>query len=322
MEDDVQAAKDAGAKWVIVIMHKGPYTTSNHATDSDIMGPNGVRTLVAPIMSELGIDLVLQGHDHIYARSKPIKSDGAAASADKITEIVHGQTTEYTVNPDGAIYLIPSTAGPKVYYKNTKISDPSNSSYVSGYFDLFEVADEHHAAVYGPDPGDPSRPVRGQIQNFESITIDGSKLTVVSYEIDQSKYNAEPYVIEQFGISKPEPAGATIKSLSVVDGNQQPVTGSLEHGKQYYLTWKARKNSDGSLPGLAIVEALRGSQPVFLNAVNGISVSGDRDTEYSALFQPATTGTFTIKGFFWNGWSNNASWLSLADPAEITINVN
>ncbi len=139
------------------------------------MGPNGVRTLVAPIMSELGIDLVLQGHDHIYARSKPIKSDGTAASADKITEIVNGQTTEYTVNPDGAIYLIPSTAGPKVYYKNTKISDPSNSSYVPGYFDLFEVADEHHAAVYGPDPGDPSRPVRGQIQNFESITIDGSK---------------------------------------------------------------------------------------------------------------------------------------------------
>ncbi len=33
MEDDVQAAKDVGAKWIIVIIHKGPYTTSNHATE-------------------------------------------------------------------------------------------------------------------------------------------------------------------------------------------------------------------------------------------------------------------------------------------------
>ncbi len=196
LREDIQAARNAGAKWIIAVLHKGPYTTSNHATDSDIMGPNGVRTLVAPIMSDLGIDLVLQGHDHIYARSKPIKSDGTAAPTDKITETLNGQKIEYTVNPDGTIYLIPNTAGAKVYYKNKTI-DP-------GYFDLFEVADEHHAAVYGPDPSDPSRPVRSQIQNFEDITIDGDRLTVVSYEIDQSRYNAEPYIIDQFGIIKDE----------------------------------------------------------------------------------------------------------------------
>ncbi len=194
MKDDITAAKASGAEWIIVDMHKGPYTTSNHATDNDIIGPNGVRTLVAPIMEELGVDLVLQGHDHIYARSKPIQSDGTAAPADKVTKTLNGQTIEYTVNPDGTIYLIPSTAGPKVYYKNKTI-DPS-------YYDLFEVADESHAAPYGPDPGDPTRPVRSQIQNFESITIDGKLLTVVSYEIDQSKNNAEPYIIDQFGISK------------------------------------------------------------------------------------------------------------------------
>jgi len=753
LRDDVQAARDAGAKWIIVDLHKGPYTTSNHATDSDIMGPNGVRTLVAPIMSDLGIDLVLQGHDHIYARSKSIKSDGTAAPTDKITETLNGQKIEYTVNPDGTIYLIPSTAGAKVYYRNKTI-DP-------GYFNLFEVADEHHAAVYGPDPNDPSRPVRGQIQNFEGITIDGDRLTVVSYEIDQSKYNAQPYIIDQFGIYKddskpknvilligdgmgfehveaardaagghlnmddvndavgrmttnsanaditdsssaatamasgykinnnvlgllpdgtsvptilelaedkgmasglvtttqiahatpagfathvthrnqfnkiaaqyfdnfaakskpievlmgggqenfddraayynrtgksysddndtrnllgefaaqgyqyaenaaalssvsaatcdkllglfhpnngltqevdrpadcPEPhlvdmtgkalevlakdsdgfflmveggqidwashandfennigetlafddaveaaldfqaahpdtliivtadhetggltyngpndyswssvdhtaamapvmaegpgaelfngtidntdiarkiaqllslskplvlqrsgavaglptqftatsiglavadakitvkkgvnnilatlttdgsgkacytfkdageysvfvskdgysdsgwiplnigvatAGATISSLSVLDGNQNPVSGALTRGKQYYLKWTARKNSDGSLSGLAIVEALYGSQPVFLNAAN-LQVNGGQNTEYSVLFQPASSGNYTVKGLYWNGWSNNASWQFLADPVESSINVN
>jgi len=193
LKDDVKTAKAAGAKWVIVIMHKGPYTTSNHATDNDIMGANGVRTKVAPILAELGIDFVLQGHDHIYARTSPIKA-GAATPAAKITEMLNGKTIEYTMKPDGTIYLIPSTAGPKVYYKNKKI-DPH-------YYDLFEVADEHHAAVYGPDKNDTRRPMRGQIQNFIGITIDGSKLTAVSYEIDQNKNNAEPYIIDQFGISK------------------------------------------------------------------------------------------------------------------------
>ncbi len=193
LKDDVKAAKAAGAQWIIVGMHKGPYTTSEHATDEDIMGTNGVRTLAAPIMEELGVDLVLQGHDHIYARSKPIKN-GVATPATRITETLNGKTIEYVVQPNGTIYLIPGTAGPKVYYKNKKINPR--------YFDLFEVADENHAAGYRSDPNDLSRPVRSQIQNFVGITIDGSKLTAVSYEIDQSKYDAKPYIIDQFGISK------------------------------------------------------------------------------------------------------------------------
>ncbi|WKL05232.1 metallophosphoesterase [Paenibacillus amylolyticus] len=73
MKQDVEEAKAAGAEWIIVNIHKGLYTTSNHATDSDIIGANGVRNKIAPLMNELGIDLVLQGHDHIYARTKPIK---------------------------------------------------------------------------------------------------------------------------------------------------------------------------------------------------------------------------------------------------------
>jgi len=196
LKKDVKAAKANGAKWVIVNIHKGPYTTSNHATDDDIIGPNGVRNQVAPLMAELDIDFVLQGHDHIYARTKPIKSDGSASQAEKIKETKKGQTIEYTVNPEGSIYLIPATAGPKVYYKN------QNSVLGEAYYNLFEVADENHAAIYGPDPSDSRRPVRGQIQNFVGITINKNKLTAVTYEIDQNKNYAKPYIIDQFGIIK------------------------------------------------------------------------------------------------------------------------
>ncbi|MDM5295124.1 metallophosphoesterase family protein [Peribacillus simplex] len=196
LKEDVKAAKANGSKWVILNIHKGPYTTSNHATDDDIMDPNGVRNQVAPLMAELDIDFVLQGHDHIYARTKPITSNGTASETEKITETKKGQTVEYTVNPDGAIYLIPATAGPKVYYKN---QDPVLGE---AFYNLFEVADENHSAIYGPDPSNNTRPVRGQIQNFVGITMDKDKLTAATYEIDQNKNNAEPYIIDQFGIIK------------------------------------------------------------------------------------------------------------------------
>lgn len=204
LKQDVQQAKKAGAQWIIVNIHKGPYTTSNHATDSDIMGANGVRNKIAPIMAELEIDFVLQGHDHIYARTKPIKADGKAAEPVKITEMLNGEKLEYSVNPDGTIYLIPATAGPKVYYKN-----PS-PDLGDAYYNLFERAEENHAAKYGPDPNDNRRPKRSQVQNFVGITIDGGKLTAVTYEIDQNLNGAQPFIIDQFGIvkkddSKPNP---------------------------------------------------------------------------------------------------------------------
>ncbi|WP_193726926.1 S-layer homology domain-containing protein [Paenibacillus guangzhouensis] len=196
LKQDVSAAKKAGKKWIIVNIHKGPYTTSNHATDKDIMGANGVRTKVAPLMAELGIDFVVQGHDHIYARTKPIKKDGTAAATEKITETVNGKKLEYTVRPDGTIYMIPATAGPKVYYKNKK------PELGDTFYNLFELAEENHAAKYGPDPSDNTRPMRSQVQNFVKVTIDGDKLTAITYEIDQNINDAKPFIVDQFGINK------------------------------------------------------------------------------------------------------------------------
>jgi len=199
LEADATIAKeDEQIDWIIAVMHKGPYTTSGHATDDDIMNEdNGVRANVAPLFNQLGIDLVLQGHDHIYARTQPIK-DGEATKVTTVVEEQDGKEIEYNVNPDGTIYLIPNTAGPKVYYKNVDMN--------SSYYDLFEVADEHSAAKYGADPNDKSRPLRSQIQNFVEFNIDGNKLTGITYEIDQNKDNAEPNIVDTFGIIKQQEA--------------------------------------------------------------------------------------------------------------------
>lgn len=192
LKKDAISAKKRGIKWIITTIHKGPYTTSNHATDIDIIGAYGVRTKVATLFDDIGVDLVFQGHDHIYARTKVIK-DGKSEKSNKVTEIINGNKVDFEKNPNGTIYMIPSTGGPKVYYKNKKID--------ASYYDLFEKANEHSAAKYGNDPKDSSRPLRGSIQNFAGINIDNNKLTVTVYEIDQ-KTDKSPYIIDQFGIIK------------------------------------------------------------------------------------------------------------------------
>lgn len=196
LKADSKAAAERGVDWQIAVVHKGPYTTSNHATDEDIVNEeNGVRPVVAPIFAELKIDLVLQGHDHIYAISKPINAEGEAVETEMITEDYNGHEANYFKSPEGVIYMIPNTAGPKVYYKNKTIEEID-----AEYYDKFYRADEHSAAKYS-GPEDESRPPRSIIQNFFEITVEADKINVVVYEIDRN-VSDEPYIIDVMGIVK------------------------------------------------------------------------------------------------------------------------
>jgi 3',5'-cyclic AMP phosphodiesterase CpdA len=49
-----------------VIFHQAPYSSADHPNDPDVVG---LRENFTPILSTLGINLVLNGHDHDYARS-------------------------------------------------------------------------------------------------------------------------------------------------------------------------------------------------------------------------------------------------------------
>lgn len=164
-------------------------------------------------------------------------------------------------------------------------------------------------------------------KTLASLTADGNGKASYTfakdgqYQVTATKDGYLDSPAATLGIVHPVSGAATITGLTVQDENHQAVTGGLTRGKQYYLTWKAKKNDAGSLPGLAILEVLGGSQPVFLNAAR-LQVPGSPDTEYSVLFQPSTSGAYTVKGLFWNDWSTSASWQSLAEPVETSIVVN
>jgi LPXTG-motif cell wall-anchored protein len=83
--------KNSDKQWKIVSFHRSPY--HSHET----RGSEDVKLAWTPIFDEVGVDLVLSGHDHAYMRSWPLY-DG------KIVEEGKGTT-----------YIIGGSAGPKFY---------------------------------------------------------------------------------------------------------------------------------------------------------------------------------------------------------------
>ena len=83
-------ASDPNAAWRIVTIHQDIYGSGLDHSDTDGMI---LRTQLTPIFDEYDIDVVLQGHDHTYSRSKLLYGDGQA----------HG-AYEFQLNADGSDY--------------------------------------------------------------------------------------------------------------------------------------------------------------------------------------------------------------------------
>ena len=73
-------AKHPEAKWTVASFHHAIFSTANHYTDDDIQQR---RAELAPVFSELGIDVVLMGHDHHYTRTYLMNGETPVVPADK-----------------------------------------------------------------------------------------------------------------------------------------------------------------------------------------------------------------------------------------------
>ena len=88
IEEAIAAYPDA--QWRIVTIHQDIYGSGLDHSDTDGMI---LRTQLTPIFDEYDIDVVLQGHDHTYSRTKLLYGDGQS----------HG-TYEFRLNEDGSDY--------------------------------------------------------------------------------------------------------------------------------------------------------------------------------------------------------------------------
>ena len=109
-------------KWTIATFHHPVFSASKDRDNPDI------RAAWRPILEEHGVDLVLQGHDHSYART------GLGAPSDKnVTEGVRAKSSN-------TVYVV-SVSGPKMYYLQGRWEFRREASGVQ-LFQVIRVAPE------------------------------------------------------------------------------------------------------------------------------------------------------------------------------------
>jgi hypothetical protein len=166
-------------KWRIVVWHYSIYSAGNHSTDD---ASEGIRYLFTPMLEDLGIDVVLMGHDHVYTRTYQML--GNEPQTDQMVG-PDGQV----INPTGVLYLTESSSsGSKYYSLNCNFEDDTSSSY--DYY--------NYAAVY-----------RAKEPTFTYFSIDKNslKLSSYTYSLDEE---TEEYVLElfdEYAIEKNPPFG-------------------------------------------------------------------------------------------------------------------
>lgn len=149
-------AQNADTTWKIVLTHKAPYSKGPHYNDSDVIQ---IRQQLNQLTADCDIDLVLSGHDHTYLRT-PYLLNGEEQQTEYTDLSVDGITYRTAVNPEGTVFVIPSTSGVKYYEFNEAADVPA------------EVAGQPNMSVY------------------EGITIEGDTLYYRAYTEDGSLYDS------------------------------------------------------------------------------------------------------------------------------------
>lgn len=107
-------AENPDATWKIVSFHHSVFSSASHATDGDILER---RSELPDVFSDLGIDAVLMGHDHVYTRTYMM--DGNDPVVPKEHNVSKGETpaTSVTDPAKGQVfYLTANSASGSKYY--------------------------------------------------------------------------------------------------------------------------------------------------------------------------------------------------------------
>jgi 3',5'-cyclic AMP phosphodiesterase CpdA len=111
LRDEVAAAKAKGM-WTFVGYHKSLYSGANHMDDSDVINN---RKYWTPIFTELGVDFVLQGHDHVLSRGF-IQTVGGSASKLDITRRINDREFMAKQPENAPLYYVGNTASSLKFY--------------------------------------------------------------------------------------------------------------------------------------------------------------------------------------------------------------
>lgn len=166
LEKDLKANKQ---KWTIAFWHHPPYTMGSRNSDTE----EELRLLregVVPLLEKYKVDLVLNGHSHVYERSQMIKGHyGLEATFNQKQHSVSTSTGRYDASKDSCPYI-----------KDSKIPDNEGIIYVVNGVGAAnggsQSAYPHNAMVYSNNvnAGSLYLEIEGNRLDARFITEDGN----------------------------------------------------------------------------------------------------------------------------------------------------
>ena len=184
------------AQWKVLMLHRAVYSAGKNINKPDTLA---MRETVIDIVDKTDVDVVLSGHDHMYFRTKQVKGDAVCEDTTYVTEKFNGKDTTFAKNPDGAVYILPSTAGTKRYTVNENPINPIN-----------ECADVKFST-------------RDWGGCFANIEVSGGKLVYKAYVLNEETNKVE--LVDEYAIKKTTKAEENEESklptdaLGTIDGS-------------------------------------------------------------------------------------------------------
>ena len=188
------------AKWKFVSLHKAIYSNGSHYDDKDVCA---LRDQLSVLMPQLGVDLVFQGHDHVYLRTG-VMDKNAVVPTERQYLSYNGGHYKAFMQPAGTIYAISGTAGVKTYLvKDASQTDkefPRAEKLLAVDHPMFSAVEVKDGVLY-----------------FTAYTVmeDGSALPIdrIAIQKDLSQGEVDPDYEEAEEAAETESCISTIRSI-------------------------------------------------------------------------------------------------------------
>jgi len=112
LEDLEKTSQNKDIDWIIVMFHKPMYSPLSKQFEEFI-----IRDKYQPLFDKFGVDLVIQGHNHIYSRTLPLslnKLDISKPIVDQSNRSSSSNNNIFT-NPNGTIFLVVGVGGDELH---------------------------------------------------------------------------------------------------------------------------------------------------------------------------------------------------------------
>lgn len=163
--------------WKIVVMHHSLFTVASHAYDNDIINR---RNELAPIFKALDIDVVLDGHDHVYCRTYMM--DGANPMTD--ASLYDDENYSSITNPTGILYVTANSG--------------SGSKFYTIREDVFP-----YSRVQNQE----------RVPNFSVVSVSDKQFTITTKRV------SDLTDVDSFTINKLDPADYTAVDAAIAEAN-------------------------------------------------------------------------------------------------------